>query len=221
MMKSLPIRGCVHCLKPFRPRRMWQRFCSLVCRKEASKEDRQAEYSCEYCSMVADTVDHIPPTSIRPTLIALGLLNDYPFIVVRACRECNSALGDKAYWTIEQRKEYIAKWIEKRYREYLVIPYWSKIEIDALDYKLRQLVNHGLAVQQVTLKRLDHATNEGVTSSLPAVSELPERVELSEEVAYHLQEKLPIILSKKDRLQQKIDSLQKRIHRLKSKVEVD
>ena len=172
MSKNLPIRGCAHCFRDFRPKRAWQQFCSESCRRLATKEQLQAEYTCSYCGLVADTVDHVPPTSIRPVLVDLGLADQYPFQVVRACRECNSALSDHAYWTLEQRRAYIVKWIERRYRKYLSIPEWTKQQLVELEPTLRQEVTHGLVVKAVTLQRLSIA--RGDDSSLQVLHMLQE-----------------------------------------------
>ena len=48
--------------------------------------------SCFYCGEPASTIDHVPPKSIRFTLIGLGAQTIYPFYELDCCRECNSAL---------------------------------------------------------------------------------------------------------------------------------
>lgn len=160
MSKLLPIRGCKFCFKPFRPNRPWQQFCGMSCRRAASNDDIKIEYVCTYCGVVGETIDHVPPTSIRPMLVELGLAGQYPFIIVRACKECNCALGDRAYWTVEQRRAYIAKWLTRRYRKYLGLPEWTQKNLDGLEYNLRQLTMHGLAVKQLITARIARATSE-------------------------------------------------------------
>lgn len=139
---------------------MWQRFCRPACRRAATKEDMKAEYSCEYCGIVSDTVDHIPPTSIRPTLIELNLQLIFPFIEVRACRECNSTLSDRGLWTVELRRQCIAERLARRYRTYLEIPDWSQDELNTLDDRLRALTVQGLAVRDLTRLRIARAREE-------------------------------------------------------------
>lgn len=171
--KLLPIRGCAFCLRAFRPVRHWQQFCGPSCRRAAGKEATKAEYVCAYCGMLGGTVDHIPPISIRPTLVALGLDARYPFVVVRSCFECNTALGDRAFWTVEQRREYIAKWIARRYKKYIEIPEWTSKELAALEYSLREMTLHGLAVKALTLRRLANALGENTPSVLLSESNEP------------------------------------------------
>lgn len=170
MAQILPFRPCVHCERTFRPKRRWQQFCSVACRREAGKNT--AEYICEYCGMVGETVDHVPPVSIRPTLVMWGLADRYPFVLVRACRECNSVIGDKALWTVEDRKMYVASRLQRRYKRYLEMPDWSTIELDQLATTLRKTIEHELVVRNVTRQRLKHAMDaEVVLRVIPTHSE--------------------------------------------------
>ncbi len=155
MPETLPKRACASCLKSFRPTRRWSRFCSTSCRRTAARET--LEYTCEYCGIVADSVDHVPPTSIRPTLVDLGLDLHFPFFEVRACRECNSTLSDRGLWTLGTRRAYIAERLKKRYRRYLEIPDWTPDELMALEERLRKLTIQGLAVRDLTLRRIERA----------------------------------------------------------------
>lgn len=112
------------------------------------------EYACVYCGLVGDSVDHVPPTSVRPTLLHLGLASQYPFQEVRACRECNVGLGARPLWTIGQRRAFIKTWLERRYRKYLKIPAWSDSELGQMDVILRDFVIHSLAVKAVIERRI-------------------------------------------------------------------
>lgn len=126
----------------------------MSCRTEGYRENRLAEYVCIYCGLAGDTVDHIPPTSVRQTLIDLGLASRYPFTEVRACKECNCAIGARPLWTIASRREYVKKWIERRYRKYLNIPDWSDLELARISPELAEFNRHGMAVRDLTKARL-------------------------------------------------------------------
>jgi hypothetical protein len=223
MSKILPIRGCLRCLKPFRPNRPWQQFCGMSCRREASKEQVKVEYVCTYCGILSDTVDHIPPTSIRPMLVDLGLSAQYPFIVVRACRECNCALGDRALWTVEQRKEYIARWLRRRYRRYLAIPEWSQEALQALEYPLREMTIHGLAVKSLVLARIARA--EGKETIVVRENAEPERaLDLSKTNIRTSAVPPPVILPsadliEKNRLKKKVEREERELARMKERLE--
>lgn len=120
----------------------------------ARNNERQIEYQCVYCGLLAGTIDHVPPISVRPTLIDLGLAARYPFLEVRACHECNVGLGARPLWTVAQRKQWIKGWLRRRHRKYLVIPDWTEEELAALGDELRQHTEHGLAVRDLMRFRL-------------------------------------------------------------------
>jgi len=95
-----------------------------------------AEWVCLYCGEIGDSVDHVPPSSTRPAIIELGLRHEYPFVEVRACRECNSALSDQGFWTTAERKRYMKRWIVNRYARILGMPEWAPEELLDLGYNL-------------------------------------------------------------------------------------
>jgi 5-methylcytosine-specific restriction endonuclease McrA len=70
--------------------------------------------ACFYCGLVADSLDHVPPQAARPAIVAFGLAARSPFRIVPCCRECNSAMGFHAPWTLEARKRWITTWIARR-----------------------------------------------------------------------------------------------------------
>jgi hypothetical protein len=156
IQKKLPDIACLVCSKLFTPTRPWQKFCGDSCRTYGSLEERKTEHVCHYCGLLADTIDHIPPRSVRQTLIDLGLASRYSFIEVRCCHECNSALGARPLWTPRQRKEFIKEWITRRYKKYLNIPDWEDSELGKLGDNLRDATLHGLAVRDLIRFRLKY-----------------------------------------------------------------
>lgn len=109
---------------------------------------------CIYCGNIADSVDHVPPISARDGIMALRLTRPPRFIEVPSCRECNSALGNRALWTVTERKAWIKAWVRKRSRKYLVIPEWDKEDLGALGPNARMFVNAGLEKQRIVRQRL-------------------------------------------------------------------
>ena len=59
--------------------------------------------------MPADTVDHVHPKSV------VGEATEF----VVACRECNTALGDKVFKDAIAKRHWVKQWIARRYRKYL------------------------------------------------------------------------------------------------------
>ena len=154
--KRLPDRACLVCARMFSPTRTWHMFCSSSCRFDSHRNEAQQEYACVYCGLGGDSVDHVPPSSVRPSLIALGIASRYPFVEVRCCRECNSLLGNRAYWTVPQRKHYIKAQLKRRYLKFLRIPDWTELELARLSLTLRDHTLHGLAVRDITRQRIAH-----------------------------------------------------------------
>ena len=110
--------------------------------------------ACYYCGMVADSTDHVPPLTVRNRLAAAGLMDRYPFRTVPCCRECNSALGPRAPFSLMERKRWVKAWIRRRYAKYLKIPPWEDNEIGHLGPVLQGYVLAGIERQRVVLERL-------------------------------------------------------------------
>ena len=98
----------------------------------------------------------MPPRSVRQFILDSGLAVRYPFVEVRCCQECNSALGDRPLWTLTQRKEFVRQWLKRRYKKYLNIPEWTDSQLAHVEGDMRDHVLHGLAVQELIRKRLQH-----------------------------------------------------------------
>lgn len=100
---------------------------------------------CYYCgSETAKNTqgDHIPPISWA---YALGF--DYltekenaPFLIVPCCTECNNALGDKKYFTLNKRKGFIASHLRSRYRKLRESPMWTEDDLAELDGRLEEQI---------------------------------------------------------------------------------
>lgn len=152
-------RRCLVCPLVFDPSVTWQRFCSARCRDLGSTKRKSialAEWICLYCGEVGDSVDHVPPTSTRPVLRELGIAHEYPFVEVRSCRECNSALSDLPFWTTAERKRYIKRWLTRRYARLLGMPDWTPDELLALGPNLAGHVSISVYKKQLIERRLRH-----------------------------------------------------------------
>ena len=150
-------RKCLLCPVVFEPSVTWQRFCGSTCRDIGNGMRRSialAEWICIYCGQIGDSIDHVPPSSTRPALINMGLQYEYPFLEVRSCRECNSALSDQAFWTIPERKKYIKKWLLRRYMRVLSMPDWTPEEILDLGPGLSIHVSSGIYKKRVIERRI-------------------------------------------------------------------
>ena len=146
--------ACPTCLTRFHPIRAWQKFCTDQCRKNAAKESRAAEYVCTYCGLLGETIDHVPPKSIRNRLVELDLANPQHFREVRSCRECNSIIGARPPWTVSARRRELHKILKRRYAKYLEMPNWTEEEIEELGPGMQESVREGLVVKALTQARI-------------------------------------------------------------------
>ena len=61
---------------------------------------------CIYCGLPSDSIDHLPPRSMRYQLGAVELIATHEKEVC-SCREGNSAFGARPLLTITERREYV------------------------------------------------------------------------------------------------------------------
>ena len=112
---------------------------------------------CHYCGAPADTKDHIIPLAYmrngRPKS-AYGVGE-----TVDCCRECNSLLGAKALFSIEERAHEIAQCLSRRYSKILNAPYWSPEEIEELGPGLQQTVKAKQFLRGEVLERIRGASS--------------------------------------------------------------
>jgi|SRR5215471_349074 len=112
--------------------------------------------SCVYCGLTADSIDHIPPRSARQEIIHQGLILQYPFIEVDACRECNSALGARSLWTLRERKEYIKKFLRKKYKRLLRTSSWSDSQLGRMSPMMQRYILDSIKNKEIVERRLRH-----------------------------------------------------------------
>lgn len=84
----------------------------------------------------------------------MGIPDEYEDVRVRACVECNSALGTRPPWTVAGRRRRAQAWIQRRYAEYLRIPEWDETDLAGLGRMLRNKITSDLAVQALTRRRI-------------------------------------------------------------------
>jgi hypothetical protein len=147
--------SCALCGKLFKSRPN-KRYCSDRCRFQAWMRGKEEPAPpCHYCGMPADTVDHVPPRSVRSIILQEGATR-WPFVEVDACHECNSLLGAQPPWTVSGRKDEIKKKLQRKYRRYLKIPRWTDEELAEYDKKstLGSFIHEGVMIKRITEDRL-------------------------------------------------------------------
>lgn len=145
---------CIVCAKDIKQFRSGRRkFCSNACRSEHWRKG-EVSFPCYYCGCRATSVDHVPPVSIRPTLMQFGMQKTFPFFEVDACQECNSLLGTRAIWFKSKRKRFIKLALRLRYTKLLHTPRWTEEEIAELGYTLKTTVQSGIALSEWIRQRI-------------------------------------------------------------------
>lgn len=132
-------RSCQECGTRFETGNTRRVFCSDRCKMRYHR----IALTCWYCGERADSVEHLFPQKY----------GDGSGDTVRACRECNSALGAIALTSVENRCIYLAQRIRKRYQLDKPIPEWSDNELMELGDNLRSAVKHKIYERQRAVER--------------------------------------------------------------------
>lgn len=150
---SKKTRPCERCQKPLPDSRRNRRFCSAACRFRAWQETKGvSSEACTYCGVKSDVMDHVPARAVRQVLRE-QCPGRYVELEVRACTECNSAIGAKGF-TVAQRKEIAKRAIEKRYRHYLSHPHWTAEDLVEMGPFMRSDIAGAEVLKLWVLRRL-------------------------------------------------------------------
>lgn len=114
---------------------------------------------CEYCGIDTDlTIDHVPSLdALNGCSLSFFESKNIPVMKVTACAQCNSALTNLAIFTFEQRKDYIAKFLSKKYKKVLNAPKWTKEELAEVSPSLQKLILQTQQESSLAKKRLEWA----------------------------------------------------------------
>jgi hypothetical protein len=120
---------------------------------------------CYYCGDYLSengVGDHVPPISWA---FALGYSymvenESAPFLIVPCCKDCNVILGNKKYFTLRQRKSYIAEYLRSKYRSIRAIKEWEDEEIDELGDGLRNFISSNSDFRRFIERRISWAESD-------------------------------------------------------------
>lgn len=110
---------------------------------------------CVYCGQPADTMDHVPPLSRVDDYRAMGVAWE-AFLLVKACRPCNLALGDSLQRDVLERIQVLKDLLSKGGRREFVRDLWDEDEVNELGKNLRSLVGSKLRKEQAMLERIEY-----------------------------------------------------------------
>jgi hypothetical protein len=104
---------------------------------------------CTYCGMPGFTKDHLLPVTVT------GEAQRKFVAVVPACKECNSAIGDRVGHRVTERRDEARRHIRKKYRKALEAgKRWTSSELAELGPNLRTAVERLLRQDEVVRQRL-------------------------------------------------------------------
>tara|TARA_R110000744_G_C18865641_1_gene504561 strand:- start:35 stop:445 length:411 start_codon:yes stop_codon:yes gene_type:complete len=132
---------------------------------------------CTYCKDIADTLDHVIPHSYVATnskQIRTYNKNE----VVPCCRECNSLLGSKLYFTIAERADYLYTTYKKRYKKLLSIPEWDENDLKEIKNNLKKYIEASIKEKKIIQIRIDYC--ELIRNTSPTIKNVWEEIENSE-----------------------------------------
>ena len=87
---------------------------------------------CTYCGLESCGYDHIPPLSYFCNL-TIEEISKEKCIMVPCCRECNTALTNKVFRRIVDRRRIVKEFLRKKYRKYINMPHWDEDELADMD----------------------------------------------------------------------------------------
>jgi hypothetical protein len=116
---------------------------------------------CVYCGQKKEQLDHCPPLAWMGAYGSEYFISKkIPILLVAACRDCNQILSDHPYFTVRQRKGYIAASLREKFAKELQNPMWIADEIGELGRGLRDFVNDRQGIRLILERRLDYAISD-------------------------------------------------------------
>lgn len=130
-------------------KRSHAKYCSTKCRQEAA-----GALVCVYCGEIADTKDHFIPRAFVKRVRELGWHDPSTFLLVPACKECNSTAGSEVFALLKDKRNYIHNCYKRRYKKILEMPDWTQSELNELGPTLKSSVLQGINAKKRLKARL-------------------------------------------------------------------
>lgn len=113
--------------------------------------------NCTYCgAWDGDQLDHVVPVSYNHNISRKSTNKVSYRNTVPCCRECNSLLGARLYFTIPSRAAYLLGTYERRYKKLLSQPDWSDEEIEELGPSMRTSITQSMKDKKEVRRQLEH-----------------------------------------------------------------
>jgi len=137
------------------------------------------KHICTYCGEPADTIDHtIPYSFFRDKTEGNRRKKESVGFMTYCCRECNNALGDRLFYTFQDRCKFVNKYLRKKYKKHMGVV-WDQDELETLSGSLRQEIERSNRLNLRLRERVGWQESDGFMEIL---NEAMERVYFSTEL---------------------------------------
>ena len=109
---------------------------------------------CTYCGLPATDREHVIARARAAMIRELGLAQPHQFLIVPACRECNTLAGKQPFTTITEKRTYLHMILRKRYRKYLEMPLWTEEKFHEMSDGLIGMIRRAMAMRDMIKRRL-------------------------------------------------------------------
>ena len=129
-------------------------FANFVIDVDADDLQRNRMSACIYCGNTTSlTRDHVIPVSWT------GFKRSYQVgDTVKCCRECNTILGDKPFFSVSKRANYLASRYARKYRRIIRHPVWEDEEIQEMSREFQSTLKARKLFRTFALARISHCT---------------------------------------------------------------
>lgn len=108
--------------------------------------------TCFYCGCDSSSSrDHVVPVSYQSES------RDYKKgDIVLCCKECNSLLGNKPIFTVEERADYLSRRIYQKYKKHIESPSWSDEELLDMSPEFQKSIKSTMMISEWAKSRVAH-----------------------------------------------------------------
>ena len=134
---------------------------------------------CTYCGEPADTIDHtIPYSWFRDTKNDGSRQKESIGFMTYCCRECNSILGKRLFYTFQDRARFVNNRLRTRYRKFMGVV-WDEDELAELSDRLKEEIERSNRLNLLLRERVGWQSSK---TYLDMLQETMDRVYWSEEL---------------------------------------
>lgn len=137
------------------------------------------KHICTYCGEPADTIDHtIPYSWFKDTTEGKKRKAEAVGFMTYSCRECNRLLGNRLFYTFQDRCKFVNNKLRTKYRKFMGVV-WDEEDLDGLSGSLRQEIERS---NRLNLRLRERVSWQDSKQFLSMLEETMDRVYWSEEL---------------------------------------